>query len=120
MTARSALWSVSVRTRRPRGPKLSPAIPTPLDLRATRASVGAEKLVVFSLPLGPPALPETLSPAERAIALALLDGRSNSEIAKARRTSVRTVANQLASLFRKLGVGSRAEAVASIGRLRRS
>jgi DNA-binding NarL/FixJ family response regulator len=77
-------------------------------------------LVVFSFPLGHPALPETLSPAERAVALALLEGLSNSEIAKARRTSVRTVANQLASLFRKLGVGSRAEAVAAIGRLPRS
>jgi DNA-binding CsgD family transcriptional regulator len=116
---RGALSSISVRTRRPRDPKLSPAIPTPVDLRATRASVGSEKLVVFSLPLGSPALPETLSPAERAIALMLLESWSSSEIAKARHTSVRTVANQLASIFRKLGVGSRAEAIAAIARRRR-
>lgn len=75
---------------------------------------------MFSYPLPSPALPASLSPAERAVALALLEGHSNAEIAEARGTSVRTVANQLASLFRKLGVGSRAEAVAAFGRLPRS
>lgn len=50
-----------------------------------------------------------LSEAEREVVLAILDGRSNAEIALARCRSVRTVANQAASAFRKLGVRSRSE-----------
>mgnify|MGYP000538275932 CR=1 FL=1 len=44
----------------------------------------------------------------------LLGGASNGEIAKARKTAIRTVANQVASLFRKFGVGSRAELAARL------
>jgi DNA-binding NarL/FixJ family response regulator len=83
-------------------------------------TLGGEEVAVFSFPLPPPALPESLSVAERAVALALLEGRSNSEIATARRTSVRTVANQVGSVLRKLGARSRAEAVTFIERLQRS
>jgi DNA-binding NarL/FixJ family response regulator len=79
--------------------------------------VGGEEFAVMSYPLSPPALPASLSAAERIVALALLKGLSNSEIARARKTSVRTVANQVASLFQKLGVRSRAEAVVALGRL---
>lgn len=50
-----------------------------------------------------------LSRAERAVVMLALDGLSNQEIARARGTSLRTVANQIASIFRKLGVGSRPE-----------
>ena len=74
---------------------------------------------MLSFPLPPPTLPPSLSGAERAVALALLEGSSNSEIARARRTSVRTVANQIASIFQKLGVRSRSEAVLAMGRLQR-
>ena len=45
---------------------------------------------------------------------------SNTEIARTRGTSARTVANQVASLFRKLGIRSRAEAVAALATLQRS
>lgn len=38
------------------------------------------------------------------VRLAGEEGHSNAEIARARGTSARTVANQLAGLFRKLGV----------------
>jgi DNA-binding NarL/FixJ family response regulator len=44
----------------------------------------------------------------------VLEGKSNQEIAKSRRTAVRTVANQVASIFRKLGVGSRSELYAFV------
>jgi DNA-binding NarL/FixJ family response regulator len=81
--------------------------------------VGGEDVAVMSYALAPPALPASLSAAERIVALALLKGLSNAEIAKARKTSVRTVANQVASLFQKLGVRSRAEAVVALGRLQR-
>jgi DNA-binding NarL/FixJ family response regulator len=39
----------------------------------------------------------------------VLDGLSNRTIAQVRGTSVRTVANQIASVFRKLNVTGRAE-----------
>lgn len=53
-----------------------------------------------------------LTPAESEVAALVLGGRTNGEIAALRRTSVRTVANQVASAFRKLGVRSRLEMVA--------
>lgn len=56
----------------------------------------------------------TLTPAEQQVLELLLGGASNGEIAKARKTAVRTVANQVASLFRKFGVGSRAELAARL------
>jgi DNA-binding NarL/FixJ family response regulator len=83
-------------------------------------TIGGEEVVVFSVPLSSPALPLSLSAAERDVAVDVLEGLSNAEIAKARSTSERTVANQVASVFRKLGVRSRSEAVAALGRLQRS
>jgi DNA-binding NarL/FixJ family response regulator len=49
-------------------------------------------------------LPAELSDAERAVLFHVLGGKSYGQVAAARRTSRRTVANQLASVFRKLGV----------------
>jgi DNA-binding NarL/FixJ family response regulator len=83
-------------------------------------NIGGEQIAVFSFPLPPPTLPHSLTAAERVVALALLDGWSNSEIARARRTSLRTVANQVSSIFQKLGVRSRSQAVGALGRLQRS
>lgn len=82
--------------------------------------VGGEVVAVLSYPVPRPELPPSLSAAERIVALALLEGLSNSDIAKARKTSVRTVADQVASLFQKLGVRSRAEAVIALGPIHRS
>lgn len=45
--------------------------------------------------------------AERLIAHAIIEGRSNTEIAKERDTSVHTVENQVASLFRKVEASGR-------------
>ena len=52
-----------------------------------------------------------LTPSEHEIVLALRSGLSNREIAERRGVSVRTVANQLASIFKKLEVKSRSEVV---------
>jgi DNA-binding NarL/FixJ family response regulator len=52
-------------------------------------------------------LPRVLSPKERDVVRAALEGRSAFEIALLRNRSVHTVTNQLANSFRKLGVGSR-------------
>jgi DNA-binding NarL/FixJ family response regulator len=50
-----------------------------------------------------------LTPSEAQVLEHLARGMSNAAIARARHTSVRTVANQVASLFRKTGARSRAE-----------
>lgn len=66
---------------------------------------GARHLLIR---LPPPALPDRgLTPAERAVVEAALSGHSNAEIARARATSTRTIANQLSSAYKKLGVRSR-------------
>lgn len=53
----------------------------------------------------------SLSQAERCVMLQLLDGRDYKQIASTRNTSLRTVANQVTTAFRKLGVSGRAELV---------
>ena len=57
----------------------------------------------------PSSTPTSLTEAERTVAALVLQSLSNEEIAAMRGTSVRTVANQLQSLFRKLKIGSRLE-----------
>lgn len=63
--------------------------------------------------LGTPALsdclPTELTRAEKEVTGLLLEGLTNHEIARTRGTSVRTVANQVAAIFRKLKVTARAE-----------
>jgi DNA-binding CsgD family transcriptional regulator len=53
-----------------------------------------------------------LTDAERAVAAQVVQGKSNREIAAARGASERTIANQIASVFAKAGVHSRAELAA--------
>jgi len=50
---------------------------------------------------------QRLTPAERDVVRAAVAGKTNLEIARARRTSPNTVANQLAQVYRKLKIGSR-------------
>lgn len=66
---------------------------------------------VLSIGLGPSSLVRQLSPAERAVALMRIEGRSLAEIAASRRTSMRTVANQLGAAFRRLGISGRSSLV---------
>lgn len=53
-----------------------------------------------------------LTPVEREVAELLLGGASYREIAARRGRSVRTIAKQVASVFKKLGVSSRSELAA--------
>jgi DNA-binding CsgD family transcriptional regulator len=69
-------------------------------------------VIVFSAPSL--RLPARLSRAEQAIAQAVVAGRSNAEIAAARATSSKTVANQLYAIYRKLGVETREQLVAQL------
>jgi DNA-binding CsgD family transcriptional regulator len=85
----------------------------PSDLDAVHVVARDAELVVFSYAREPPAPASILSDAESVILAAILEGRSNAEIARTRRRSVRTVANQVASLFRKLRVRSRGELAAA-------
>jgi DNA-binding CsgD family transcriptional regulator len=57
-----------------------------------------------------------LAPAEHAVIHLLIEGMSYAEIAEARHTSVRTVANQVASGFRRLDVSGRAELLCLLAR----
>lgn len=94
------------RTKRP-----SPSI-VPNALRVTHGHIGELEVIVCSFPVAEPTLPPVLSEAERFVAMGILEGKSNQQIADERGTALRTVANQVASLFAKCGVSSRAELVA--------
>ena len=72
-----------------------------------------EEFVVFSWELGAP--PSTLTAAERDVLVRVARGDSNAAIARARKTSVRTTANQVASLLRKTGAASRFDLIRQFG-----
>jgi DNA-binding NarL/FixJ family response regulator len=82
------------------------------DLTAVRFRVGMDEYAVLSYRLPSNEPPATLSASERSVYRALLAGHGNAAIAEQRGRSLRTVANQVASIFAKLGVGSRAELLA--------
>ncbi len=80
------------------------------SLRSARRSeleVGGEPRFVISVTRPDLTFPVPLSTAEAAVVRGLLSGHSYAEISDARATSTRTVANQLATAFRKLGVSGR-------------
>ena len=84
-------------------------------LRVRRFELAGTKLALISFSREI-LIPASLTKAERQIVDQLLRGCSDREIARQRGTSHHTVANQLRSLFRKLGVSSRAELVARLSR----
>ena len=84
-----------------------------VTLAATPFVEDGEEFILLSYPVARPEAWHHLGEAERTVAEALLEGWSNARIAQERGVSVRTVANQVASIFRKLGVRSRAELAAS-------
>jgi len=83
--------------------------------RSTRFVLAGREVLVLSV-AAVDVLLSDLTSAERAVAKALLEGATNTEIARARNVSLRTVANQIASIFRKFGVSSRSELAACVGR----
>jgi DNA-binding NarL/FixJ family response regulator len=78
--------------------------------RASELTIGAVRMIYVSASVDPEtgAL-DRLTPAEQAVARLAAAGLSNAEIGRKRRVSERTIANQLASVFQKLGIGSRVE-----------
>jgi DNA-binding CsgD family transcriptional regulator len=89
----------------------------PDSLVASVFQIGPDQFAVLSYALVPVGLPSGLSVAEREVIRGILEGKSNGQIARERGRSVRTVANQVASVFRKLGVTSRSELAARCTRL---
>jgi DNA-binding CsgD family transcriptional regulator len=70
-------------------------------------------MLMCRIPIQEETAASTLTQAERDVIALIFAGCSNQEIGEARGTSARTVANQIQSIFRKLGVQSRAELVAT-------
>ena len=111
--------------RKPRVPQpaLSAAPPSgaeigAIGLRATRFRLAGDDYVVLSYARPDIEAPPQLSSTERAVFHALLAGQSNQQIAASRDRAVRTVANQVAAIFAKLSVGSRAELYAKYAGVR--
>jgi len=68
-----------------------------------------DQLLVLWYAMGDPAPCDALTPAEREISVWTMRDWSTARIAEARRTSQRTVANQLRSIYAKLRVSGRIE-----------
>lgn len=87
-----------------------------IDLRVSRVWHNGEQLVVVGFSMAETPSERALTPAEAAVAELVSRGLSNGAIARARCRSPRTIANQLAGLFLKLGVHSRMELALLLGR----
>jgi DNA-binding CsgD family transcriptional regulator len=81
--------------------------PAQAEVEVAVLQIDDVELVVLGLRAEVP-VPE-LSDAEQGVVQLVLDGCSNQEVARRRGASVKTVANQLQMIYRKLGIGSRFE-----------
>jgi|GEM_PF-508984 len=112
---RTCLGELGVRTNASRVPTiLSMAViahVNQLDVPAHRSLLEQEgsPYIVTSAALPSLDVHQFLTPATRAVAQMVIAGRTLTEIAEQRRTSPRTVANQLAATFLRLGVRDRRE-----------
>jgi DNA-binding CsgD family transcriptional regulator len=82
----------------------------PPGLEVSYVEIDGETFAVFSFPI---ALADDfgLTASEREVVTGVLRGLNNTELAKLRGVSPRTIANQLAAIYRKLSVSSRTELV---------
>jgi DNA-binding CsgD family transcriptional regulator len=90
----------------------------PAGLGVERLRVDGEELLVFSWSERAPTV-TGLTAAECEVLARVVRGESNAAIARGRKTSERTVANQVASLLRKTGAKSRFDLIrryAGVGR----
>jgi len=77
--------------------------------RAAEFEYGEDRYRVLCVPSPHALFDRFLSPAEKAVMRMRLEGKSHAEIAARRRTSRRTVANQVATAFHRLGVSCRSD-----------
>ncbi|MBK7614241.1 MAG: helix-turn-helix transcriptional regulator [Burkholderiales bacterium] len=90
----------------------------PAGLRARLAEwdLHGQNMALGAYPLAQAKQLEALSEGERAVAMLLLQGETYTAIAHQRGSAERTVANQVQAIYRKLGVRSRVELAAELGR----
>lgn len=79
------------------------------EARLSKITHGGKTYSIIAVPRPERRLRQLVSPAEYSVLRLLVEGLSHAEMAGLRNTSVRTVANQLASAFHKLGVSGRSE-----------
>ena len=84
----------------------------PKDLQALYGN----DMLIMSFELPGSSRQDSLTSVEVEVLIGVLAGRSNADIARDRRRSVRTVVNQVSSILRKLGVKSRLSFVARMPR----
>ncbi len=85
-------------------------------VRVTRFTAGSTEYAVLSYSVDEPVYPDVLTAAERDVCRHILSGAANREIAARRSCSHRTVANQVATILRKLGISSRAQLPLALSR----
>ena len=86
------------------------------DVTAPTYRLG-RRCLVLTMPRAELELSERLPPAEVDVCGLALEGLSHEQISLRRRRSKRTVANQLASAFRRMRVSGRLELAASVARM---
>lgn len=86
----------------------------PPGLVVETVELGGETLVVFAFPVKA-AAPSPLTRAEQEVTALVLQGLTTAQIAAARGVASATVSSQLQSIYRKLGVASRAELACKLG-----
>ncbi|WP_242342131.1 helix-turn-helix domain-containing protein [Anaeromyxobacter terrae] len=90
------------------------ALRPPWRLSATRLEIDGEELVLLEWTTAFSSSASPLSRAEAEVARLVLGGASNAAIAAGRGRDLGTVAKQVSSAFRKLGVRSRSELYAKL------
>jgi DNA-binding CsgD family transcriptional regulator len=93
---------------------VKPPLGPPAGLVATRFELAGDAFALLEWPVAVRAAIASLSPAECEVLELLLEGLSNAQIARRRGRSPRTIANRVASMFRRLGVRSRLELFAAL------
>lgn len=89
--------------------RLDLEIPPPHGLVAHRFDVAEDEFAMLDWARPDGIAPAGLTRAESEVLALVIAGLSNVEIARARGRATRTIANQVATIFRKVGVGSRLE-----------
>jgi DNA-binding NarL/FixJ family response regulator len=95
-----------------------PTLGSPIGLVVDSFEEGGQTYAVLEWP-APRTTPPPVPRAQRAVLDLLLNGLSNAEIALRLGRSIHTVAHQVDTIFRRLGVGSRLELFALVARLSR-
>lgn len=90
-------------------PRRNGELPAPTGLEAATFFIDDDEYAILSFPLPEVRIPAELTAAEAEVVRQALDGRSNAEIARERKTSSNTVANQLRSVYAKLQLSGRNE-----------